>query len=486
MATRGGQGQSPFMAAVLGPDLLERQYRMASQQALAQQLSQRGSEPLQGQMVSGHYVAPSWTQQLGRLLDTGMGAKLQSDMPENMANLQRDEQSQVASAFGLGGGSQPDPQALALALGAESGSPGPTNGNAQRLAAGLSGQPQMPMLPGRSPQESLQAFQALGPQEYMKQVAQQGSPTDIQKNLIAQGIQPGSPQWNQALGATTEKAGYIAPVSASPGATLLDPRTNQPVFSAPQNGIQTQYGPGGQATASQVPGFAGAQADIAGAEAAATEAARAGMDLVDVPDGQGGTIKMPRSQAVAQLGQSASSAQPVAPFQTEPAQGQAASGGLGVKLPESVVAARQELPKVINQADQIIGSIDGILSHPGLSGAVGAQYGMAYIPGTEERDFVARSDQLQGQAFLQAFESLKGGGAITEIEGQAATNAIGRLSRAQSESAYKEALNELRGIMVKAKNRSYEKARMQEKSGSSGSWGDTTDRSGQLDSILGF
>lgn len=58
-------------------------------------------------------------------------------------------------------------------------------------------------------------------------------------------------------------------------------------------------------------------------------------------------------------------------------------------------------------------------------------------------------DQINGQAFLQAFNALKGGGAITEIEGQKATEAIARLNTAQSYEDYKAALDELRGVVTR-------------------------------------
>jgi hypothetical protein len=60
---------------------------------------------------------------------------------------------------------------------------------------------------------------------------------------------------------------------------------------------------------------------------------------------------------------------------------------------------------------------------------------------------------LDGQAFLQAFESLKGGGQITEIEGQKATQAIGRLDDYQNPEDYKQALVELRDILATAMGR---------------------------------
>ena len=62
-------------------------------------------------------------------------------------------------------------------------------------------------------------------------------------------------------------------------------------------------------------------------------------------------------------------------------------------------------------------------------------------------DLQVKIDQLKGKAFLQAFESLKGGGAISEREGTAAAEAQARLNQAQSEKAYKEALDELYTIM---------------------------------------
>jgi hypothetical protein len=68
-------------------------------------------------------------------------------------------------------------------------------------------------------------------------------------------------------------------------------------------------------------------------------------------------------------------------------------------------------------------------------------------------DLTVRISQLQGQAFLQAFESLKGGGAITEREGQAATEAIARLNRIQSKEAFEDSLRELRSIMERGLER---------------------------------
>jgi hypothetical protein len=102
----------------------------------------------------------------------------------------------------------------------------------------------------------------------------------------------------------------------------------------------------------------------------------------------------------------------------------------------------------------MIANIDAILNDPGLPYATGADSWRSRVPIFPEAYRVGtRMDQLEGQAFLQAFESLKGAGQITEIEGQKATQAIGRLDRAQREEDYRAALMELREILYNAAQR---------------------------------
>lgn len=110
-------------------------------------------------------------------------------------------------------------------------------------------------------------------------------------------------------------------------------------------------------------------------------------------------------------------------------------------------------PKTVTQADTMLADIDAVMGDPQLGNALGwSSYVPFDIPGynTQPR---SRIEKLQGQAFLQAFESLKGGGAITEIEGKKAEQAIARLRTSQTEDEFKAALGELRGIVIAAKDR---------------------------------
>jgi hypothetical protein len=102
--------------------------------------------------------------------------------------------------------------------------------------------------------------------------------------------------------------------------------------------------------------------------------------------------------------------------------------------------------------------VDDLLKAPGMKQAVGASrmLGIQKIPGTPAKDFDVRLDQLKGQQFLQAFESLKGGGAITEIEGKKATDAIARMDAAGSEAEFTKAAREFQSVIrqgvARAKN----------------------------------
>lgn len=126
----------------------------------------------------------------------------------------------------------------------------------------------------------------------------------------------------------------------------------------------------------------------------------------------------------------------------------AAAADRAAKSREEGAAA---LPKLEAQADNSIRLIDELLAHPGRDLATEGTAWVPSVPGTRQADFINRFDQIKGQAFLQAFESLKGGGAITEIEGKAATQAINRLNRATTKEEFDSAANDLKKVLQDAK-----------------------------------
>lgn len=69
---------NPFSLPSVGADnpLAPEYLALERQKKIADLLMQKGQELPQGQMVSGHYVAPSWTQQLGTLANAYMGGNM--------------------------------------------------------------------------------------------------------------------------------------------------------------------------------------------------------------------------------------------------------------------------------------------------------------------------------------------------------------------------------------------------------------------------
>jgi hypothetical protein len=136
----------------------------------------------------------------------------------------------------------------------------------------------------------------------------------------------------------------------------------------------------------------------------------------------------------------------------------------GEAIAKGDVAAAQVLPKVLARAeesirllDELVGQRDsktgqlikGSTPHPGFSTSVGATWlpGSRFIPGTDAAGFMSRFDQVKDSSFLEAFESLKGGGAITEKEGSKATSAINRMSIATDEKEFIRAALDLQDVI---------------------------------------
>jgi hypothetical protein len=123
---------------------------------------------------------------------------------------------------------------------------------------------------------------------------------------------------------------------------------------------------------------------------------------------------------------------------------------------------RQGVSRALASGEENLRTIDQALQHPGRKAATGASGVVASrLPFTEARNFQSIHNKLIGGAFLQAFESLKGGGQITEIEGKKATDAITRINTpGLTEAEYEMALNELRNVVVtgidRAKQEGYE------------------------------
>jgi hypothetical protein len=162
------------------------------------------------------------------------------------------------------------------------------------------------------------------------------------------------------------------------------------------------------------------------------------------------------------------------------AENQAAARARGKVLAENKVEAERALPGAIATAEQTLKLIDEMIGDakiskdgkewkvpegkrapaPGFESYVG----MTLVPfqrfaeGSDAASYERRQLQIEGKTFLEAFESLRGGGAITEVEGAKGQQAISRMNKAQSEVEYIKAARELQDVVRAGVERARKKA----------------------------
>ena len=150
----------------------------------------------------------------------------------------------------------------------------------------------------------------------------------------------------------------------------------------------------------------------------------------------------------------------------------------GQIISKNKAVAEQALPGALQAAEEGIRLIDemvgkqeirdksgkviqaGTKPHPGFKNYVGAALvpGMRFIEGSDTASYEVRQKQIEGKAFLEAFQALKGGGSITEKEGEKGTQAIMRMNKASNEKEYIAAARELQGILRTGMDRARAKA----------------------------
>jgi hypothetical protein len=102
---------------------------------------------------------------------------------------------------------------------------------------------------------------------------------------------------------------------------------------------------------------------------------------------------------------------------------------------------------VVAKAENAIQNIDALIADPRLKNATGwGSYIPVDIPGVNA-EVRARMGQVQGEAFSQALQQLRGLGAVSNVEGEKASQAIARLNAAQSYEEYIAAVQDFRSVI---------------------------------------
>jgi hypothetical protein len=381
-------------AGTLPPELFEQQQQLNRQQQMAQLLMAQGQQQPQGQMVSGRYVAPSFFQNILPL-------------------------AQIYAGKGLA--EKGDKKALDLAEALRK--------NRMQEAETIMG--------AKTPEEQLKL--AMGGYSPLSQ--------QLAGKLIERRFK--EPKWEKAELPNPDgsiRKGWVDYNSANPLTTFVESGT-KPAFT-PLEAARFQYDTGMRLPTS------GAMPTNSPANA---------------------TISMPTGAMPAQAGAMPVNAMPTNTMPTQmppmvggkdmsPAAMSNANKEIFVDVEKRRIENLEKSPQVIatitdtlRNVDDLIGDariikdskgkekidytvtqdgkqVQGRKPQAGFEYAVGAGLpSWAVMGGSDTAGFLGRLEQIKSRTFLQAFESLKGAGQITEKEGEKATSALNRMNTAQSE-----------------------------------------------------
>lgn len=135
---------------------------------------------------------------------------------------------------------------------------------------------------------------------------------------------------------------------------------------------------------------------------------------------------------------------------------------------ENIAKAKAQLPTIELNTAYLTKNIDDLVKHPGKSASLGLGSYFPTVAGSQASGFEARLDQVKGQAFLTAYDTLRGAGQISEGEGKAATAALTRARTATSVKEFDEAMADFREYVLSAANAARQKATGNVKTGQGG------------------
>jgi hypothetical protein len=417
------------------PELMGLQYK----RQLANLLTGQGLNQPQGQMISGHYVKPSALQSALPMIQAAIGGLTNANLDTEQAKYAQklrelgvlEAQNIMQAQKGTPAGTYP----------AQAG-PMPNGGNIpiQEKAA----------VPGSNMAAFAEALRGRTPiSQNMAQV--------LQKQLLE------SPDWKEGKLEQPDGSvitGWYNPKAPNPLSTFIQGGT-KPAYTpmeAAKYTYETGMQPPGALPNKPIQGAPVQNAPVQGASAPMSNRVAAAPSAMPVSYQAG-------NQPITATGNTV----PVSAMNRpgmSPKDLSEANKQVYAKSEEQRQADLRALPASIEQANMAIKTIDEMIGdarlndkgeivyqkydptskkyvegktpHAGFENYVGATWlpGMRFMEGSDAASFEPLYKAIKGQAFLQAFERLKGGGQITEVEGQKATEALLKLDKAQNEKDF--------------------------------------------------
>lgn len=271
------------MPNLIDPGYASQQMQIQNQQAMAQALIQASLTPKEGQMVSGHYIAPAFGG-LSNIAQAYMGKKMRDDNYKAMDALNASYSQKLAAALGGGQPQQPQPLQTQGDMSQPSVAPSaissphtlqqqnPTQPTPQALGGALNSQGGTPFNFGNLIQGK--AIETVGGDNAAKAYWNRYDPTELEKQLRFAGIDPNSQQGKMII---MQK---LTPPIAMREGDLVKQNVDgsyTSAFQAPKmaNGIVPQRDENGQVIgATDIPNYAAANARIEGSQTGAQEGAK--------------------------------------------------------------------------------------------------------------------------------------------------------------------------------------------------------------------
>lgn len=372
---------------------LELQRRLKIAQAL-----QEGQVP-EGKMISGHYVAPSFTQQLASAYGKYRGGKAEQEAINKYGEYTKSQEAKKAQAYG---------DYLKKLGGTETTTMQPTNVDLQQG-----------MNVGTSP---------FGTTDQVSQIAPKfGMDTPAPQNMTGTTTQMNPVTTTQPLDAAGQ---YRAMLEL--GTQIKDPAMIR------------------EAMAGNVGRLVKSEDRAADQEFQRIQAKdRSNQELTMQEKQFAQQYKLQNSSQAFQAGEGALNRQNQyrlqAPIQVIGADGKPQyverDKAIGMQ-PYSAAQEAKDVAKVQSQkqaeisAQQVLDSAQSLFMHPGRQAATGLSSWRSLVPSSEAKDFKANLETFTAQTFVPMVQALKGMGALSDAEGKKLIDSVGTFDRSVSEEAF--------------------------------------------------
>ncbi|QZA71257.1 P22-like injection translocase [Pseudomonas phage AH02] len=127
------------------------------------------------------------------------------------------------------------------------------------------------------------------------------------------------------------------------------------------------------------------------------------------------------------------------------------------KAEQNKVEMKSKATSEVASFDDTLSLINSIEQAPGLEGNFGKSSYIPNIRGSDAANAKSLIDQLGGKAFLEAYNSLRGGGSITETEGKEAKTALLNMQGAQSAESFRKNLATFKSVIERGRTSSIKK-----------------------------